>query len=323
MKKFVILLSALVLGTMSLSAQGRLNMRINEVLVQPDSTSACKAGWIELYNSSYGSNAIEKMFLTTMHPDELFTDANSDKDRDVVMREWAASDARCYEIPRGDERNTKVAPRSHVVFIADGDVARGTFHLPFILKPGEDNYIALYDVNGALVDEVTVPAMLPEGHSYAVDENKLPTVGVLADTCWQVRDGKTVATAITPGNYNTRDANENIEKFHVNDPHGFNIAFFAMAIVFSALILLFICFKLFGAIAKRTAGSSEPEQPATVAATVEPKAAEGDDEVIAAIGLALYQHLNAHDNESGVLTFGQRGTSAWSDKSALMRQLPK
>ena len=69
-------------------------------------------------------------------------------------------------IPRGDV-DTKVKPRTHVVFFADGDEAAGTFHLPFKFEAGKDNYIALYDVNGDLVDEVVVPANLPSGQSFA------------------------------------------------------------------------------------------------------------------------------------------------------------
>ena len=49
-----------------------------------------------------------------------------------------------------------------------------------------------------------------------------------------------------------------------------------------------------------------------------------DDEVRAAIFMALYQHLNAHDSESGVLTFGNnQDYSAWGDKGLLLRQLPQ
>jgi hypothetical protein len=43
---------------------------------------------------------------------------------------------------------------------------------------------------------------------------------------------------------------------------------------------------------------------------------------MAAICFALYQHLNAHDNESGVLTLSPRDGSAWASKSGLMRNLP-
>ena len=50
-------------------AQGRKNVRINEVMVQQDSTGG--TGWIEFYNSSYSSNAVEKMFITTMSREEV------------------------------------------------------------------------------------------------------------------------------------------------------------------------------------------------------------------------------------------------------------
>lgn len=324
-KGLLLILLAAVMALPSL-AQGRKNMRLNEVLVQADSMApGCKAGWLELYNSSYSSNGIEKMFITTLHADEIFTEANKDVDRDVVLREAAAKrPGECYEIPRGDERRTKIAPRSHVVFIADGDSTAGTFHLPFVLEPGKDNYIALYDVNGELVDEVTVPATLPAGCSYAYKaEGRLPIAGIADAADWQVRDGKTKAMAITPGNYNTRDLNNNIEDFHIHDPHGFAIALLAMSVVFSALLLLYICFKLFG----KTLSSPESEQkPATVAPLAQPQsAANGDaqDEAIAAIAMALYEHLNAHDTESGVLTFDRDTHTAWTSKSAMMRQLPE
>ena len=322
-----ILTAAIAMAAMSLPAlaQSRTNVRLNEVMVAADTTGAA-TGWVELFNSSYGSVAIEKMFLTTIKADEI----EAIKKGGMAMDTLAMTDARCYVVPRGDERNTKIAPRSHVVFCADANPALGTFHLPFAFEAGKENYIALYDVNGTLLDEVTVPATLPIGNSYAVRDavvgsGKLPTTGTLPADCWEPRDGKTVATAITPGNFNTRRANENIEKFHINDPHGYTIALFAMAIVFGALLLLFLCFKLFGMIAQRTTGSGESE-PAVAAPVASPEvtrpAAGGDDEALAAAFMALYQHLNAHDHESGVLTFGKRQPSAWSDKAALMRRLP-
>lgn len=330
MKKNILwILTAVItaaLTSVCADAQSRTNMRINEVMVAADTTGAA-TGWVELFNSSYGSVAIEKMFLTTLPPATV----DSIQHSGTTLDSLASRDARCYEIPRGDERHTKIAPRSHVVFCADANTPAGTFHLPFAFQPGTENYVALYDVNGALVDEVTIPAALPAGQSYAVKDaivgdGKLPVTGVLPDSCWDMRDGATIATAITPGNFNTRKANENIEKFHINDPHGYYIALFAMAIVFSALLLLFLCFKLFGSIAKRTTGSGEADQP-VVAPVASPEAAkpaaDSGDEALAAAFMALYQHLNAHDNESGVLTFGRRQDSAWNSKAAMMRTLPE
>ena len=324
-RKGLILLLTAVVFALPLLAQGRKNMRINEVMVQADSMApGCHAGWVELYNSSYGTNAIEKMFITTLKADEIFG-ANTDEDKDVTMRRLAVEcPGKMYEIPRGDERNTKISPRSHVVFYADGDSTAGTFHLPFVLTLGTENYIALYDVNGELVDEVTVPATLEAGSSYAVkSEGRLPIAGVNADA-WEVRNGKTKATAITQGNFNTRESNNNIEDFHIHDPHGFAIALLAMLVVFSALILLYICFKLFGKVSQSKVTDPAVASPAAALSAADSDENKGgDDEVIAAIAMALYQHLNAHDSESGVLTFNRDTHTAWSSKAAMMRQLPE
>ena len=319
---FVLMLAMLAINA---GAQGRKNMRINEVLVAADSTGAGN-GWVELYNSSYGSNAIEKMFVTTLKPDEIFTDAVKGKDRDVVLRALCDSlPGRCYMVPRGDERNTKIAPRAHVVFCADGHTEAGTFHLPFVFTAGQENYVALYDANGDLVDEVTVPATLAVGHSWAIDaEGRLPKPCADFTDGWHERDGKTIATAITPGNYNTREFNENIGKFHEHDSHGFILTVSAMLIVFSALILLYLCFKVFGKLGRSSSG--EEEQTAMVAPLADVKkapVADAADEEMAAICLALYQHLNAHDQESGVLTFAREGLGAWGNKAGLLRKLPE
>ena len=47
----------------------RKNVRINEVMVQQDSTGG--NGWVEFYNSSYSSTAVEKMFITTLSREEI------------------------------------------------------------------------------------------------------------------------------------------------------------------------------------------------------------------------------------------------------------
>ena len=143
-------------------------------------------------------------------------------------------------------------------------------------------------------------------------------------TEWIVKDGKTLETAITKGNYNIREVNENIEAFHEKDPHGYWIALLAMSVVFSALALLYICFKLFGKFASRNLKSDEKVAAAPVAAQAATVPAGGDldGEKMAAICFALYQHLNAHDNESGVLTLAPRDGSSWAGKTGLMRELP-
>ncbi len=310
----------------------RLNVRINEVMVQQDTTDG--NGWVEFYNSSYSSVAVEKMFITTLSRDEIknhikaVTDTSKMKPNKVLLEMCKERPMDIYEIPRGDERNTKIAPRTHFVMEADGSPKDGTFHMPFTFTTGKDNYIALYDVNGDLVDDVTVPASLKPGESYAIKrEGRLPTVlndNIPADSLWTVKDGKTIQTAITKGNYNIREVNENIEMFHEKDPHGYWIALLAMSVVFSALAILFIFFKLFGIatnLSSKKEEEAEASAPAAQAAAI-PASGDLDGEKMAAICFALYQHLNAHDQESGVLTLTPRDGSAWSNKSSLMRELP-
>jgi sodium pump decarboxylase gamma subunit len=140
-----------------------------------------------------------------------------------------------------------------------------------------------------------------------------------------VKDGKTIETAVTKGNYNIREVNENIEAFHIKDPHGYWIALLAMSVVFLALAMLYILFKLFGMFASRNLSSEDKPKaeaaPAAQAAAI-PAGGDADGETMAAICFALYQHLNAHDNESGVLTLTPRDGSAWATKTGLMRELP-
>jgi len=182
-------------------------------------------------------------------------------------------------------------------------------------------------VNGDLVDEVTVPASLKPGETYAIQVSKgaetLPSVLGDGKTTWTVRDGKTIETAITKGNYNTRTENENIELFHDKDPHGFLIAVIAMSVVFLALIMLYLCFKLFGYFSKRSAGEQATAAAAAPVAAAAAPQGDADGETMAAICMALYQHLNAHDSESGVLTLTPRDHTAWGSKSELLRKLPR
>ena len=323
----ILLCAILALPTL---AQGRKNVRINEVMVQQDSMGG--NGWIEFYNSSYGTNAVEKMFITTLSRDEVsnhikaVTDTSKMKPNKVLIEWCKERPLEIYEIPRGDERNTKIGPRTHFVMEADGDPKAGTFHLPFTFKVGQENYVALYDVNGDLVDDVTIPATLKPGQTYAVEEEgRLPTNLEDDQATWIVKDGKTIETAITKGNYNIREVNENIEAFHVKDPHGYWIALLAMSVVFGALALLYVCFKLFGKFA--SSNLSDKKEPTSAAATAHVAAAPAvsgdlDSEKMAAICFALYQHLNAHDQESGVLTLSLRDGSSWATKTSLMRELP-
>ncbi len=339
MNKKIILTLIAVVAAITASAQGRMDLRINEVMVQNDSNYVDqydhRAGWIEIFNASHGTNGIEKMFITTLKPDIIqdyfkAEEQKSNKKRNQLLQELRDSrPSEIFEIPRGDVA-TKVKPRSHVVFFADGNIEAGTFHLPFTMNPGQENYIALYDVNGDLVDEVTVPATLPADQSFArCSEDSIDLHGShnFESKLWQVCDGSSEAKAITPAKFNARPINNNIDMFKKDDPSGILLTLMSMGVVFSALLMLYIMFKLFGKAftAKDKKKEDEVVDKAVDESTTEAAQEGSNDEAIAAICMALYQHLNAHDEESGVITIdhSHEARSAWGSKGNLLLRVPE
>lgn len=304
-KKFFALLLLCALCGASAFAQGRKGVRINEVMVQNDSSYVDDYGmhhaWIELFNSTFAPVDISSMYLTD-------DPANPKK----------------YPIPRMDV-NTEMPARQHVVFWADNEPNKGTFHLNFFLKPGKDNYIGLYDSDGkTLVDEVVVPASLGRGHSYA---RKQDGVRDEADDklAWEVRDGSN-EKYITPSSNNIiLDTNEKIKNFEDHDQSGLGMTVLAMAVVFAALIVLSLCFNVIGWINAKTAQRKKKE--ATAGNLDEAEFTEGPDsgEEIAAVSMALHEHLNMHDKEDLVLTINKvkRSYSPWSSKIYSLRELPR
>ncbi|MDE6371799.1 MAG: lamin tail domain-containing protein, partial [Duncaniella sp.] len=130
MKRIVLtILVTVMCGVLAIQAQGRRGLRINEVMIQNDSTSVVDdfgqyTAWVELFNSTFGPLEISSVFLTN-DPD----------------------DHKKYPVPLGDV-NTEIPTRQHVLFWADGQPNKGTFPTTFTFTHGEDNYIAIYDSEG-------------------------------------------------------------------------------------------------------------------------------------------------------------------------------
>ncbi len=308
-KKGILILLAALLCSVAAMAQGRKGLVFNEVMVQNDSNITDAYGkrhaWIELFNSTRASMQISNVYITD--------------DKSVPTK---------YGVPRGDH-NTKLGPLQHVLFFADDDPGKGTFHMSFELTPGIDNHIYLFDADGkTLIDEVVVPASLPAGCAFALKQD-----GVSGDKdddnvkfhpeCWEVRDGAQLGY-ITPGECNkVESTNSSVEKFRANDPHGFVLTLMAMGIVFSALLLLSICFYFFGKLNEKRATR---KKVAAIAPNHEaPHTVKGDSgEEIAAIAMALYEHLNAHDKEDAILTINKvkKAYSPWSSKIYTLRETP-
>ena len=117
MNKKIILTLIAVVAAMTAMAQGRLDLRINEVMVQNDSNyvdaDGHRSAWIEIFNASHSTNAIEKMFITTFKQDYIqnyfkVEESKSNKKRNQLLNELAEKEGdKIYVIPRGDV-DTKV-----------------------------------------------------------------------------------------------------------------------------------------------------------------------------------------------------------------------
>lgn len=304
-RKGIIILLLSLFVTSTAFAQGRKMLRINEVMVENDSNYVdgygLRHGWIELYNSSYANMEISSVFLTN----------------DSTMPTK-------YPVPRGDVQ-TKIHPRQHVLFWADGEPNKGTFHLNFTLTPGVDNWIGLYDADGrTLIDSVLVPAYLPANQTYA---RKVDGEGFGIEA-WEIRDGSN-EKYITPSSNNIIvDTNVKKDKFMKHDSVGFAMTLMAMAVVFSALISLSLAFFLIGKLGERIAKRNKLKAhgviPSEGAEAVIPLSGDSGEE-IAAVCMALYEHLNAHDKEDTILTINKvkRAYSPWSSKIYTLREIPK
>ncbi|MDE5811140.1 MAG: OadG family protein [Muribaculaceae bacterium] len=311
MKKTLLLALVAIIGLVA-NAQGRSALKINEVMVSNNSSIVDEYGdhnaWIELFNSAYGPLEISSVYLTT--------DPNQPK---------------MYPVPLGDV-NTKIPKRQHVIFWADNQPDKGTFHTTLQLVPGQDNWIGIYDANGiTLIDEVVVPASLTDDQTWARKTDGKTIVDANGnDISWEVRDNGAKADGtpsyITPSSNNIiKDGNHKVQYFHERDKNGFALTVMAMCIVFSALLVLCICFMIISKIFAKVVLSRKLRAHG-LDPIADTDAAEHDSgEEIAAIAMALAEHLDAHDTESTVLTINKvkRAYSPWSSKIYSLRELPR
>lgn len=280
------------------ASQGRAGLKLNEVMVVNNSNVVNEFGerqaWIELFNSNHAPMEISSVFITD-----------------------DPAQPKKYPVPLGDVL-TKIPKRQHVIFWADGKPARGTFHLNFVLKEGQDNWIGVYDANGiTLIDSVTVPASLQADMSYARS--------VDGSGEWEVRNDQG-EKYITPSSNNIiKDQNNKIVAFKEKDENGFAMTLMAMAVVFSALLVLCLCFLAISKIGEAIARKNKMAAHGVTRDEAHDHHEDQDSgEAIAAIAMALRDHFDAHDNESTILTINKvrRSYSPWSSKIYSLRQLP-
>ena len=246
--------------------------------------------WIEVFNKSYGTVDIAGYKLAVYN---------------------GIGDTVFYNVPKGDVL-TKIKPRQHALFWADGEPNRGTFHTTCTLDTARVNWVGLYDNGGKLIDQIEVP-ILEADHSYARINDANPE--------WVVKGGDEASSYVTPSTNNmTIEKNEKQEKFALHDASGIGMAITAMLVVFSGLIILYVSFRLLG-LGMQSKKSTETSKTETMTENQPVTKAEGKEgEVYAAIAMALHEEMNnVHDQESGVLTITRR-TSAWNAKHLMLRK---
>ena len=246
--------------------------------------------WIEVFNKSYGTVDIAGYKLAVYN---------------------GLGDTIFYNVPKGDVL-TKIKPRQHALFWADGMPNRGTFHTTCTLDTIKANWVGLYDNGGKLIDQVQVPT-LEADHSFGrIDD---------ASAEWVVKGGNNANSYVTPSTNNmTIEKNVKQEKFAEQDSNGIGMSITAMLVVFFGLIILYVMFRLLGLgmQSKKTTENAKVETKTENKPATQTTGKEG--EIYAAIAMALHEELgNVHDTESGILTITRR-TSEWNDKHQMLRK---
>ncbi|MCE2615781.1 MAG: OadG family transporter subunit [Phocaeicola sp.] len=305
MKKttFGIFLSALVLIGLSSCNPKRNDSKflINEVMMDNQTNCITPYGdhtpWIEIFNKSYNT---------------------ADLAGSSIKMSNTPGDTVSYIIPKGDIL-TKVTQRNQILFYADGDANRGTFHTNFTLDPAKATWIALYDTRMHLLDQITIPV-----NTISTDQSYGRRDDGTAD--WEVKGGNDPTKYVTPGaNNQIKEASAKMDKFAKQDKSGLGMAITAMSVVFFALLLLYLSFRSVGKYfshrdEKKVAAAVDPVSE-QVAEKQTAKTAASDD-VYAAIAMAIYEYQGGmHDVESNVITIIE-DHSAWNSKAEMMRQKP-
>lgn len=267
---------------------------LNEVLTLNKSNFQDDYGvhnnWIEVFNKSFGTVDIAgyKLAVYNGQGDTVF-----------------------YIVPKGDVL-TKIKPRQHALFWADGMPNRGTFHTTCTLDSVGGNWVGLYDNGGKLIDKVEVPT-LEADHSYArIDD---------ANEEWVIKGGNEANSYVTPSTNNmTIEKNSKQEKFAESDASGVGMAITAMSVVFSGLIILYVMFRLLGLIMQSKKSTESPKVETKTENNPAAKTGGKEGEIYAAIAMALHEELgNVHDEESGILTIA-RNVSEWNAKHQMLRK---
>lgn len=298
MKKPVLFISALLVS-LGLWGQNLSDLIISEAMPGNPASVTDDYGnhpdWIEIFNTSQGTVNFGGCFLT---------DDRSNLTKCQITK---------------DDRSARLGPRQVVLLYAAGNSALGTYYLNFTLPCGGTLYLVSND-GRTIIDSLCIPASLPEGMSiskFAHDNKEM----VFDDIH---------PSSPSPRSLNGRhEQKTRAQKMKETDPHGWTLSVIAVAVVFSALLILFLIYNLSGNIftgrvrLKRKARRGSPEGPEAAAiALALNDYTSCDEDIPAAIALALHLYCEGgvHDTEPGFITIKSNSSSAWGNKSLNFRK---
>lgn len=106
-------------------------------------------------------------------------------------------------------------------------------------------------------------------------------------------------------------------KMMETDPHGWTLTIVSVSVVFGGLLVLYIIYSISGGIF-----SGRFKKAPKRASGTETVAQENDEEMAAALAVAMYlEDSGMHDSEPGIVTVTS-GRSSWADKSLTFRRRP-
>lgn len=301
------------LASTTLSAQGIMDLRINEVLINNTSGivngEGTRSGWVELRNSGYSTVDLGGCTLVEVTPQGR----NS------------------HTFPKGLSSTVFPSQNYTIVYLGANTVTPFTAH--FNLQ--DATALLIYDASGKiLIDSVslhpsTAMADVSLGRAF-YDKNKRANRD--ADRNFETRDCNLVATAgLTPGNSNFPVPTESrSEAFRRIDFTGGGMSVIAMSVVFLALLCLFLVFQQVGNAMQRMARKKDEKAAGVASSTGDTTSKpivsnEPSGEMLAAIAYAIKLYNDElNESETRVITINRtvRAYSPWSSKIYGLTQLP-
>ena len=322
--KYIFTVVALFAVTASFG-QSVHDLRLNEMMIKNEDNYADEYGrhvpWVEIFNTAYNTVNITGCFLT----DDTTGLAAAGKKGGTTPSNW-------YRIPT--DQKMYMPQRSFLIFFLDNSPLYGPYHANFTPAESKTHYIALISSDGKeLLDLVEYPVELR-------DTSRV--FGYVADG---VRDNKAFKKGIrasgelnflsdfTPASSNETEVKiSKQDKLKRDDPYGIGMAIISMAVVFTALIMIYVMLKIFNYASRRaTMKSKAKEEAAKTPAMAAATGTKADDEAVngetvAAIGTALHLHFGSmHDEESEVITINMpsKHYSPWAQKELTMKRNPR